>query len=356
MWIWYISASSGGNLGSIVSTARRYGLSTLTIKAGDGTGTWSQFNSQLVRTLHANGLHVCAWQYVYGNSPAQEAQVGAAAVHAGADCLVIDAESEYEGKYIQAQIYITRLRKLIGNNFPVALASFPYIDYHPGFPYSVFLGPGGAQYNTPQMYWVDIGTSVDAVYAHTFGYNRLYGRAIAPLGQVYNRPPYGQIVRFRMMSRSYAAPGVSWWDWQEASGSGWRALSQPAGWIAGYSASRAVPLLGKGALGDLVVWAQERLVTAGYSIPVDGGFGQQTLTAVASFQAAHGLSVDGLVGPATWQALLRYGPARVQWTSAGARTARAAGFGLTMPLPKSAKLRARHNEIPGSLGAGAPKR
>ena len=41
-----------------------------------------------------------------------------------ADCLLIDAESEYEGKYIAAQTYIQRLRKLIGANFPVALAGF----------------------------------------------------------------------------------------------------------------------------------------------------------------------------------------------------------------------------------------
>ena len=53
----------------------------------------------------------------------------------------------------------------------MALAGFPYVDYHPGFPYSVFLGPGGAQYNAPQMYWVDIGTSVNTVYAHTYAYN-----------------------------------------------------------------------------------------------------------------------------------------------------------------------------------------
>ena len=51
---------------------------------------------QLVSTLHANGLRVCAWQYVYGVHPVGEAQVGAAAVNDGADCLLIDAEGEYE--------------------------------------------------------------------------------------------------------------------------------------------------------------------------------------------------------------------------------------------------------------------
>ena len=107
--------------------------------------------------LHANGLKVCAWQYVYGTNPAGEANLGAQAVANGADCLVIDAEAEYEGHYGAAQTYITDLRAKIGPSYPLGLASFPYVSYHPSFPYSVFLGPDGAQYNAPQMYWKDIG-------------------------------------------------------------------------------------------------------------------------------------------------------------------------------------------------------
>jgi Putative peptidoglycan binding domain len=359
MWIWYVSRSSGGSLSSIIATAHRYGVTTLTIKAGDGSLAWSQFNRSLVSSLHSAGLHVCAWQYVYGNYPRYEANVGAAAVRAGADCLVIDAESEYQGKYVAAQTYMTTLRQQIGASFPVALASFPYVDYHPGFPYSVFLGPGGAQYNTPQMYWLDIGTSVDTVYAHTYEFNRVYGRAIAPLGQVYENPPARQIIRFRSLSRTYGFPGASWWDWQEATAAGWSALIKPTAAIARYTISPATPLLKKGSTGDLVVWLQEHLITAGYSIPVDGGFGPQTLTAVEAFQTAHALSVDGVVGPATWAAILRYAPASVLWTNTGARIspavrlrARAAGVRLVLPTPKNARVRARRYEIPPHLGAG----
>ena len=308
MWIWYVSASNGGNLSSIVGMSRRYGLSTLMIKAGDGTGVWSQFNSRLVSSLHANGLRVCAWQYVYGNHPLGEAQVGADAVRNGADCLLIDAEAEYEGKYVQAQQYITQLRRLIGS----------------GFPYSVFLGPGGAQYNVPQMYWVDIGTSVDRVYAHTFPLNRLYRRQIDPLGQVYNHPPSSQVMRFRQLSRSYGAPGVSWWDWQEATFGAWQAISRPVGTVTRFTPNRSLATVRRGWQGDVVVWAQEHLVSAGYRIRIDGGFGPQTASAVRGFQAAHGLTPDGVIGTSTWQTLLRYAPARVTWTASGARTARMA--------------------------------
>jgi hypothetical protein len=354
MWIWELPSSNGGNLTSIVAQAQRYGISTLMIKSSDGTTAWSQFNPQVVAILHASGLRVCAWQYVYGNHPVAEAQVGAAAAHDGANCLLIDAESEYQGKYVQAQTYIRKLRSLIGQRFPVALAGFPYMDFHPSFPYSVFLGPGGAQYNAPQMYWRDIGTTVDAVYAHTYAYNRLFLRPIFPIGQVYNNPPAGQIRRFRAVSYSYGATGVSWWDWQEAPLGAWRAISQPVGPIRGYLAYAADATLGIRAAGDLVVWAQEHLVSAGQPIAIDGSFGPLTQAAVQAFQLAHGLSPTGLVDTPTWQALLRYPPAHVKWVVRKHKlTAAAAAAGLR-PVPKSASLPARRYEIPPSLGAGRP--
>ncbi len=361
MWLWYVSASDGGNLSKIIATARSHGLTTLMIKAGDGSSPWSQFNAQLVSTLHAAGLRVCAWQYVYGNYPASEAQIGAAAVHDGADCLLIDAEAEYEGKYVAAQTYMTDLRQAIGANFPVALASFPYVDYHPGLPYSVFLGPGGAQFNTPQMYWEDIGTTVDSVYAHTMSYNQIYGRTIIPLGQVYGNPPASAVMRFRLLSRAYGTPGVSWWDWQNAGASQWRALARPATWLTGFTSPASAPIISQGSKGDLVVWAQEHMLSAGYAVTVNGKYNATFTTEVEAFQTAKGLTADGVIGPETWAALLAYSPAKVLWSSKGAVPATAtsssvvhaarAGEALRLPVPATAGLRAKRYEIPAHLGA-----
>jgi hypothetical protein len=353
MWIWYVSRSSAGTVASIVATAHRYGVTTLMIKSGDGGSMWSQFTPQLVAAFHANHLKVCGWQYVYGNSPVAEANIGADAVKAGADCLMIDAEGEYEGKYVSAQTYIRSLRAQIGASFPVALAGFPFVDFHPAFPYSVFLGPGGAQYNAPQMYWHDIGDSVDYTYAHTYAFNRIYQRQIFPIGQVYNSPPTSQVRRFRQVSRAYGAANVSWWDWQEAPAAQWRAISQRIGSLGGYQPSTLMASLGKGARGDVVVWAQEHLVRAGFRLTIDGAFGPGTLSAVRQFQAAHGLATDGKVGTFTWQALLRYPPVRVQWTKGGARTASVARGGVVTALvPASARLRAKRYEIGRWHGRG----
>jgi hypothetical protein len=381
MWIWELASVDGGNIGAMIGTAHRYGIGTLIIKSSDGTNLWSQFTPGLVSTLHAHGIRVCAWQYVYGSAPVTEAYMGANAVNDGADCLVIDAESEYEGKYIAAQTYLQRLRDLIGGSYPVALAGLPYVDYHPAFPYSVFLGPGGAQYNAPQMYWRDIGVTTDAVFAHTYSFNLIYGRPIYPLGQVYNDPPAHQIVRFRELSRAYGASGVSWWDFADATLGAWIAISRPAGALPGYVPYTAMASIGRGARGDLVVWAQEHLISAGYALGVDGSFGEATLTDVLAFQTAHGLTADGIIGPETWHALLRYPPARILWAAAAAgvrakattagRSQRAAVPGpaarrraiaayaagrsraaLVMPLPRSAALPAKRNELGGSPGEG----
>jgi Putative peptidoglycan binding domain len=365
MWIWELGSTDGGNLADIIAGAKLWGVSTVVLKSSDGRDFWSnQFTPKIVRTLHAGGVKVCAWQYVYGNRPLQEANLGAEAVHDGADCLVIDAEAQYEGRYIAAQTYMERLRSLIGAGYPVALAGFPYVDFHPSFPYSVFLGPGAAQYNAPQMYWRDIGTSVSDVYAHTYSFNRIYQRPIFPLGQLYANPPSQQIVRFRELSLAYGAGGVSWWDWQSASARAWNAMSTPIDSLPGFTPEKAMAIVGRGASGDLVVWAQEHLVSAGFPVKISGEFKYRTYTAVVAFQAKHGLTTDGQIGPDTWAALLRYKPVHVDWSvdpqiaaAAQLRTAaasvRAGGSPtVTLPVPLSAADHARRNEIPRSLGAG----
>ncbi len=349
MWIWYVSQSQGGSLPAIVATARRHHIGTVYVKAGDGTTRWGQFDSALVDALHRGGLKVCAWQFVYGDRPLAEARIGAAAVRAGADCLVIDAESAYEGKYAAADLYLRSLRAAVGAGFPLSLAGFPYVDYHPAFPYSVFLGPGGATVNQPQMYWKAIGTSVREVFAHTYLYNRLWGRPIFPIGQTYEAPGRRPLRLFRRYSATYGAP-PSWWDWQETNEREWGALGARAGArkLPGLSPEVEYPLLRIRAKGDLVVWAQERLITAGEEVEVNGIFGRAMRRAVRAFQEAHGLPVDGRLNAETWAKLVDYAPTRVEW-AAGTSTAsslRRAGRGVGLP--------GAGRPGAGRLGAGRP--
>lgn len=60
-----------------------------------------------------------------------------------------------------------------------------------------------------------------------------------------------------------------------------------------------------GAYSDDVRTLQGALKALGlYAGAIDGAFGPRTLAAVKAYQAANGLAVDGIVGPATWTALL----------------------------------------------------
>jgi hypothetical protein len=313
-WIWYVDQSNGGIVPSIIATAHFHHIGTVYIKAGDGTTTWDQFNPTVVAELHHGGLKVCAWQFVYGDAPAAEARIGAEAVADGADCLVIDAEAEYEGKYAAADLYLARLRAAIGANYPLSLAGFPYVDFHPAFPYSVFLGPGGATVNQPQMYWKAIGTSVAAVFAHSYLYNRVWGRPIFPIGQTYEAPGRGPLRLFRRYSASYGTV-PSWWDWQETTVPEWGALGATVGNrpLPAVETEVEYPLLKIGAKGDLVVGAQERLVTAGQEIEVNGIFNRAMRRAVRAFQEEHGMTGDGQLGSETWTKLMDYTPFKVEW-------------------------------------------
>ncbi|HEY5833553.1 peptidoglycan-binding protein [Streptomyces sp.] len=60
----------------------------------------------------------------------------------------------------------------------------------------------------------------------------------------------------------------------------------------------------QGSSGEAVRAAQTQLNKYGFGLGVDGNFGSVTNSAVRSFQSSHGLAVDGLVGPQTWQSLL----------------------------------------------------
>jgi hypothetical protein len=344
MWIWQLPRSEGGSVPAIIARARSANIQTLFVKAADGTNLWAQFSPALVASLKSAGLRVCAWQYTYGSNPSGEAATAAQAIARGADCFVIDAESEYEGHYAQAQQYVRALRARVGAAYPLALSSFPYADYHPGFPYSVFLGPGAAQANLPQMYWKAIGTSVDQVFSHTWPLNRPYGAPIYPLGQTYQSPSASDLVRFRALNGAYGAGGLSWWDWQETDATGWQALAAALPPASRPAAADSWPPLAQGARGDLVVWAQEHLNGAGYRVSVDGAFGAATRDALTRFQAASGLSQNGRLDAASWPALLRAPVEQANWASASTAGARRAG-------PRSATRPSGPAEIP-ILGRG----
>ncbi len=324
------------------------------IKSGDAGRHWSQFSPQLVSALQARGLKVCAWQFVYGDQPKAEARVGAASVARGADCLVIDAEGHYEGEYAEASTYMAALRARIGADYPLGLSSFPYVDYHPAFPYSVFLGPGAAQYNMPQLYWKTIGDRVDDAFVHTYVFNRAYGRADpadradlpepevepgAALPPPRGRPRDGggQLVVVAALARS-------------ASG---RRSSAPVAPIAGYQTYDSYPVpearvegrprrLGPAAA------RRRRLRDAGHRLLR----GADAHGRGGSAGCARAWPRPGSIDVPTWNVLLTHTPLKVRWTKSGAVAASRLRRAARAALGEAA--RRRRYEIPPLGGADRP--
>jgi hypothetical protein len=344
MWIWYLDKSDGGNLDAIAARANAAGVKTVFIKSGDGATYWSQFSPLMVGGLKQRGLNVCAWQFVYGKVPEDEADIGAQAVQSGAQCLVIDAETAYEGKYAAAQSYMQRLHGALLPGFPVGLTSFPYVDYHPGLPYSVFFA-NGADFNLPQAYWKDIGTTVDTAMQHTYVHNRIYGKPVFPLGQSYDDPPPEDIQRFRQLAPVYGSSGLSWWSWQASTDRGWTAIGSQLQPLTDYTPSQDYPLLKKGSKGDETLWLQEHLASAEPSTPTSGVFDDATDSALRDFQTQRALPVTGTTDTATWQAILALTPIQVTWTATNKPAFTARRAGRVAKAPASASLRARKREI-----------
>lgn len=309
MWIWQVSESEGGDAAAIVARAKAAGLSYVVVKAAQGVRWWPQFSPELVAALQAGGLRVCAYQRALARQPAREARVLARAVGQGADCLVIDAEIEYEGRYAQAERYVDALRDAVGDAFPVALTSFPYVHLHRGFPYSVFLGERGAQVTMPQIYWKLLGTDPGRAFAATWPLNAIYGRPVRPIGQSFHRPSRAAILRFRRLARAHGATGVSWWVWQHARPADWSALAAPLMSALAAPTTASPATLRPGQAGDPVRWLQLRLRAHGVAVPLTARFDARTSAGVARFKTARLLPALPEVDPQTWAALLASPPA-----------------------------------------------
>jgi len=209
---------------------------------------------------------------------------------------------------------VSALRGAIGPVFPVGLTSFPYVDFHPRLPYSVFLAPGAAQANLPQVYWKAIGGSVDAVSARTWAHNRVYGAPLAPLGQTYQSPRPDELQRFRQVWASYGAGGLSWWSWQATPAATWATLAAPAP-VPALLPDPGWPALALKAKGDEVIWLQQHLASFLPTTPIDGTFAASTQQALIALQAARGLPPTGETDPVTWQAVLALPITAVDWTA-----------------------------------------
>ena len=93
------------------------------------------------------------------------------------------------------------------------------------------------------------------------------------------------------------------------------------------------PILSIDSTGASVSRLQATLKLLGfYQGPVDGSYGQSTQAAVTRFQAAAGLTADGITGPLTWARLL---PNPEDITAVSTRTGSVSAAAPTLPAPEA---------------------
>lgn len=246
-WVWYVSDAETNTGTSTVQGLMNYekarGMSWITVKAGDGTNQWAQFDSNLVTAAHNAGLKVFAWAYAYGSNPAGELNVAKNALATGADGFIIDAETEYENLAspgTAATTYASGIKSAYPDKF-LAYAPFPIIDLHTKFPY-LELG----KYSDavmPQAYWKDIGytpaqmvANMDAQWSKwqstwSSGGFASSVKPIVPIGQGYAPATGSEITSFvsDLYGDASAATaggyrGVSFWSAQHHDASMWTAI------------------------------------------------------------------------------------------------------------------------------------
>jgi hypothetical protein len=107
----------------------------------------------VVEALHARGIAVWGWHYIYGEDPQREAQTGAQrARQLGLDGYVVDAETEFKRPQMAdpARAFMQAVRAALPD-MPLALSSYRFPSLHPQFPWSTFLEHCDAV--MPQVYW-----------------------------------------------------------------------------------------------------------------------------------------------------------------------------------------------------------
>ena len=137
-FIWAANRIHDGDPELIAQDAKDAGLSHVLIKFADGTGDYnvSVDLHAIIAALHALGIEVWGWQFVYGYTPFGEA---AKAIEKWQDYdldgWIVNAEGAYKNNPTAAVIYMSHIRPVIDK--PIGLSSYryPLEPYHPEFPW-----------------------------------------------------------------------------------------------------------------------------------------------------------------------------------------------------------------------------
>ena len=223
-FIWQINNTEGGNVNSIANLADQAKYTHVLVKIADGVYSYNVNSSgvdlvpPLVQALHAKGIQVWGWHYVYGDGPNDEANKAIQRIRqTHIDGYVIDAEGEYKdpGKDQSARTFMSRLRSSFPS-FPIALCSYRYPSYHPQLPWEEFLER--CDYNMPQVYWIGAHNPTDQLRRSVDEFRAMSPfRPIIPVGAAFQsgswKPTSADMTDFLQTTKSLNLSAANFWEW-----------------------------------------------------------------------------------------------------------------------------------------------
>lgn len=223
-YIWKIPSCEGGDPLKIAYTAHRAGLTHVSIKIANGiydynydTTTKADLVGPLAEKLLEKGIKVWGWHYIFGDLPKEEAKAAIRQINKlPLDGYIIDAEGECKGKYTPCRTFLSELRNALPD-FPMALSSYRYPDYHNDLPWNDFLAK--CDYNMPQVYWEQAHNPDEQLEKslNQFKANWSPFRPIIPTGAAYGGsgwyPTPEDIIKFMDKAVALGMTGVNFWSW-----------------------------------------------------------------------------------------------------------------------------------------------
>jgi hypothetical protein len=221
MFIWQIDQVYGGDVSKMIAKAKELGLTGVFIKFADGSLNGSKISQHYMNNFKKYapqfkkaGFVVAGWIYQYLTDVQGEVDACTQAIQAGADWVIFNAEVEVEGKNKEAKKFGELFRKA-HPDIKTGYSTFPIVQYHSKVPYSEYASFVNVM--LPQIYWADMGWTLDRAFKTTLEQYKPYNLPIAPTGQIYNKAQPKDIAQFIKMCSDAKLTGISWWDWQHAS-------------------------------------------------------------------------------------------------------------------------------------------
>lgn len=233
-FIWQVSRCEGGSPAAIADRAVSAGLSHVLLKVAERTyayGVDRQGRDLVLAAaseLHARGLQVWGWHYVYGDKPVAEAEIAVRrCAELGLDGYVIDAEREYKlpGRAAAAQRFMATLRGSLPGGVPVALSSYRYPSLHRQVPWAEFLE--GCDLAMPQVYWEQAHNPAPQLARAVREYQDTdlvrHQRPIVPTGAAYGtggwRATPDDVEKFLREAQRLSLPAANFYSWDYAAAS-----------------------------------------------------------------------------------------------------------------------------------------